>query len=84
MLIAFKSNKLCFIGTIFKIGKKSFKNHIRTFTLISMRYRARKDMFVKVVIAYCTDRGGALDDVATVVALAGDQPEPLAGVLVLA
>lgn len=29
-------------------------------------------------------RGGTLDDVATVVALAGHQPEPLACVLVLA
>lgn len=32
----------------------------------------------------CTHRGGALDDVTTVVAIAGHQPEPLAGVLVLA
>lgn len=37
-----------------------------------------------VVPIYNTHGGGALDDVATVVALAGHQAEPFAGVLVLA
>lgn len=47
-----------------------------------------KDIFTRECVCKSvyigTYRGGALDDVATVVALAGHQAEPLAGVLVLA